>query len=49
MASEHVAILTGPLRTNMMVAIVGGVLGTLDVRINAREWMVAPSMWGTRC
>ena len=30
MASEHVAILTGPLRTNLMIAIVDGVLG--DVR-----------------
>ena len=47
MASERVVTLTGPLRTNMMVAIVDGVLGTLDVKINAREWMVVPSMWGT--
>ena len=47
MASEHVAILTGPLWTNMMIVIVDGVLGTLDVKMNAREWVVVPPMWGT--
>ena len=47
MASEHVAILTGPLRTNMMIAIIDGVPETLDAKVKAREWVVVPSMWGT--